>query len=149
MKFKKSWVFLHLHFTWLMAYDAIKEFCKNIHFENMTAGGVKTHFGKLALKYWIFSNVKKKSSWPILSNRLLFYQKWTKILTFHDISKCTTPMRASVISFHSVTFFSPFQYKVQCPSHLIPAWPVMKRLRSRLKWIDSMQKWLGVFNLCK
>ena len=31
-------------------HESPKEFWKNNHFENMRAGGVKSHFGKLAMK---------------------------------------------------------------------------------------------------
>ena len=45
-----------------LAHESPKEFWKNSHFENMTAGFlrvVKIHFGRIALKWYISINEKK------------------------------------------------------------------------------------------
>ena len=46
-----------------VSHESSKEFWKNSHFENMnTLGGVKTHFGKLALNLYSFRHEKNDST---------------------------------------------------------------------------------------
>ena len=50
---KKQFYFLICILPEYVSHENLKEFWKNSHFENMRAGflkGIKTHFGKLALK---------------------------------------------------------------------------------------------------
>ena len=60
-KFREQFYFLTYILPDNVFHESIKEFWQNSHFENMRAGFlkvVKTHFGKLALKWCIFRHDK-------------------------------------------------------------------------------------------
>ena len=74
-KFRKQFCFFHLHFTWLFVSWKPKEFWKKSPFEIwelVSLGGVKTHFGILALKKYCIFRHKKINIVLLLSTSVLW-----------------------------------------------------------------------------